>query len=147
VRDILEINASVVVVMFTTALECDDVKISASDKTIFCTSRVSVHTGAGKLVKMYIELFSNINKTVVSDIIITAICISALLLVKVCINERFKERLKMPIPIDLIVVIAATVISHFGKLESNVGVSVIGNIRRTLEEIGTIDQSTKLLVT
>lgn len=90
--------------------------------------KVSVHTGAGKLVKMYIELFSNINKTVVSDIIITAISISVLLLVKICINERFKERLKMPIPIDLIVVIAATMISHFGKLESNVGISVIGNI-------------------
>lgn len=89
---------------------------------------VSAHTGAGKLVKMYIELFSNLEKTVVSDVVITVICIAVILVVKVCVNDRFKKRMKIPIPIDLLVVVVSTLISHFAKFEENLGVDVIGDI-------------------
>ncbi|XP_052068355.1 sulfate transporter-like [Mytilus californianus] len=89
---------------------------------------VSAHTGAGKLVKMYIELFSNLEKTVISDVVITVICITVILVVKVCVNDRFKNRMKIPIPIDLIVVVVSTLISHLAKFEKNLGVSVIGDI-------------------
>ncbi|XP_063447609.1 prestin-like [Mytilus trossulus] len=89
---------------------------------------VSAHTGAGKLVKMYVELFSNLEKTVVSDVVITVICIAVILVVKVCVNDRFKKRMKIPIPIDLIVVVVSTLISHFAKFEENLGVDVIGDI-------------------
>lgn len=39
-----------------------------------------------------------------AEVIIAAICIITLVLVKECINDRFKKKMKMPVPIDLIVV-------------------------------------------
>lgn len=90
--------------------------------------KVSTHSGAGKLVKMYIELFENLDKTVVSDFVITIVCMLILLFVKVCINEKFKTRLKVPIPIDLVVVVIATLMSHVINFERKLNVSIIGTI-------------------
>lgn len=44
------------------------------------------------------------------------------------IQERYKDRLKIPLPTELIVVAGATLASHFGELNSNYGSSVSGHI-------------------
>jgi MFS superfamily sulfate permease-like transporter len=36
--------------------------------------------------------------------------------------------MKMPIPIDVILVVMATIISYFGKLHDNYGIGVVGEI-------------------
>lgn len=89
---------------------------------------VSPHSGAGKLVKMYIELFSNIELTVISELVIAVITIIILLIVKILINEKYKDRMKIPIPIDFIVVIIGTIVSYFGKFEEKFDVKVVGEI-------------------
>lgn len=44
------------------------------------------------------------------------------------IQERFKDRLKIPLPTELIVVAGATLASHFGELNIKYGTSVSGHI-------------------
>lgn len=85
-------------------------------------------TGAGKLVRSYIEIFKAIPRINVASLIITILSMTILLLVKECINKRFKDRMKMPVPIDLLLIIVATIISHFGKFKQNFDVPVVGNI-------------------
>ena len=44
------------------------------------------------------------------------------------IQERYKDRLKIPFPTELIIVAGATLASHFGDLNSKYGSSVSGHI-------------------
>jgi len=44
------------------------------------------------------------------------------------INERFKKKLKIPIPAELLLVILTTIVSHFGRLNERYALPVIGNI-------------------
>lgn len=90
--------------------------------------KVATFAGAGKLVRMYIDLFSKIAQTKPAEIIISVLSLIVLLLVKVCVNERFSSKMKMPIPIDLIVVVIGTIISHFAKFEDVFDVKIVGEI-------------------
>jgi len=44
------------------------------------------------------------------------------------INERFKKKLKIPIPAELLLVLLATIVSHFGDLAERYALPVIGKI-------------------
>jgi len=44
------------------------------------------------------------------------------------INERFKAKLKIPIPAELLLVILATMISHFARLNERYALPIIGEI-------------------
>lgn len=44
------------------------------------------------------------------------------------IQDRYKDRLKIPLPTELVVVAGATLASHFGELNSVYGSSVSGHI-------------------
>jgi MFS superfamily sulfate permease-like transporter len=48
--------------------------------------------------------------------------------VKRFVNDKFREKLPAPVPIELIVVIATTLICHFLQLSSKYGVIVVGKI-------------------
>lgn len=80
--------------------------------------------GAGKLVKLYYNVFANITSVHVADLIVTLICCLILLLVKICINERFK--LRVAIPIDFILLLVATIISFFAGLPERFDVKSLG---------------------
>jgi len=41
---------------------------------------------------------------------------------------RFKSRLKIPIPAELMLVILATIVSHFGRLHERYGLPISGDI-------------------
>lgn len=43
-------------------------------------------------------------------------------------NERFKKRLKIPIPAELILVVVGTIIAHYTHLNSRYGLGIIGPI-------------------
>uniref|UniRef100_A0A8C4F7X9 Solute carrier family 26 member 6, like 2 n=1 Tax=Dicentrarchus labrax TaxID=13489 RepID=A0A8C4F7X9_DICLA len=55
------------------------------------------------------------------------VALSVLIVVKE-INACYRQKLPMPIPIELIVVIAATIITHFGGLTSKYSIDVVGEI-------------------
>ena len=89
---------------------------------------VGTHAGAGKIVLVYKDIFEHLKKTHVADLIVGVISIAILLAVKIGINERYVKKMKMPIPIDLILVIIATIISHFAEFERRFGIHVVGDI-------------------
>lgn len=110
---------------FTTAAA---VHIGSSQIPKMFGIKVKSFSGPGKLVLTYIDLFSKIEQTKAVEVIITVICLVTLLLVKICINERFKDKMKMPIPIDLIVVVLGTIVSHFANFSEIFGVVIVGPI-------------------
>lgn len=110
---------------FTTAAA---IHIATSQVDKMLGIKIPLYIGPGKIVKSYIAIFTNIASSNVAAVIISAICIIVLLVVKVCVNERFKAKLKIPIPIDLIIVIVGTIISHFGRLSEHFGIKIVGNI-------------------
>ncbi|CAJ1071229.1 sulfate anion transporter 1 [Xyrichtys novacula] len=89
--------------------------------------KIPRHQGYGTVVVTWINIFTNIHKTNLCDLITSAICISVLLAGKE-IQERYKNRLKIPLPTELVVVAGATLASHFGNLNSRYSSSVSGHI-------------------
>ncbi|XP_023932100.1 sulfate transporter-like isoform X2 [Lingula anatina] len=81
-----------------------------------------------KIIKTYVSIFSNITKTNFAAVIISVTCILCLALVKECINARYRSRMKMPVPIELIVVVLGTLVSYLAKLHENFNVTVVGHI-------------------
>lgn len=57
-----------------------------------------------KLIGDYIEIFSNIAHTNLATLVISLISMIFIYCVKHFINERFKDKMLVPIPVDLIVV-------------------------------------------
>ncbi|KAF7655504.1 hypothetical protein LDENG_00054950 [Lucifuga dentata] len=89
--------------------------------------KIPRHQGYGTVVITWINIFANIHKTNFCDLITSAICISILVAGKE-IQERYKDRLKIPLPTELVVVAGATLASHFGDLNVQYGSSVSGHI-------------------
>ena len=92
------------------------------------------HGGMLSFIYAWYEIAKNIPKVNVATLIISLLAITVMILVRLCINERFKEKLRVPIPIELIVVVLGTVISHFAKLDENYGVKIIGRIPKGFPE-------------
>uniref|UniRef100_A0A8C9Q4Q4 Sulfate transporter n=1 Tax=Spermophilus dauricus TaxID=99837 RepID=A0A8C9Q4Q4_SPEDA len=84
-------------------------------------------SGVGSFITTWIHIFRNIHKTNLCDLITSLLCLLVLLPTKE-LNERFKFKLKAPIPTELIVVVAATLASHYGKLNENYNSSIAGHI-------------------
>ncbi|KAM6249192.1 sulfate transporter isoform 1-T1 [Spheniscus humboldti] len=84
-------------------------------------------SGIGSLIATWINIFRNIHKTNICDLITSFLCFLVLIPTKE-LNEHFKSRLKAPIPVELVVIVAATLASHFGKLKETYGSSVAGHI-------------------
>ncbi|XP_041366122.1 sulfate transporter-like [Gigantopelta aegis] len=93
---------------------------------------VQRHSGVFKIVKNYMEIFGVISEVNVAAIVCALITCIVIFLVKECINERFKHKLFVPLPIELFVVIAGTVIAYFADLGGNFGISVVGEIPNTI---------------
>lgn len=83
--------------------------------------------GVGSLITTWIHIFRNIHKTNLCDLITSLLCLLVLLPTKE-LNEHFKSKLKAPIPSELIVVVAATLASHFGRLNEKYNTSIAGHI-------------------
>ncbi|XP_056899465.1 sulfate transporter [Takifugu flavidus] len=79
------------------------------------------------LFKTWYNLFANLGDTNVCDLVTSLVCLLILIPTKE-INDRFKAKLKAPIPFELFVVIIATLASHFADFHNNYGSSVAGVI-------------------
>lgn len=84
-------------------------------------------SGVGSLITTWIHIFRNIHRTNLCDLITSLLCLLVLLPTKE-LNEHFKSKLKAPIPTELIVVVAATLASHFGELNEKYNTSIAGHI-------------------
>ncbi|XP_007671012.2 sulfate anion transporter 1 [Ornithorhynchus anatinus] len=89
--------------------------------------RIPRHHGYGMFLVTWINLFQNISQANVCDVVTSAICLVVLVAAKE-LTDRYKQQLKIPLPIELIVIIVATLISHYGNLNERYASSISGEI-------------------
>ncbi|KAL3876532.1 hypothetical protein ACJMK2_034373 [Sinanodonta woodiana] len=90
--------------------------------------QVSRAHGIGKIVITLINIFKSIAKSNVASIVTALICGIIVFVVKFYVNERFKEKLKLPVPIDLVIIVLATIISHFARFNKVFNIEIVKNI-------------------
>ncbi|XP_067661413.1 prestin-like [Haliotis asinina] len=90
--------------------------------------KVKRFNGVFKVVKTWIEIIRNIADTNWIPVVTSVVSMIIIYVIKTQINERFKKRLRIPVPIELIVVIIGTVVSHFARFKNDFDVKVIGEI-------------------
>uniref|UniRef100_A0A8B9SDE8 Sulfate transporter n=1 Tax=Apteryx owenii TaxID=8824 RepID=A0A8B9SDE8_APTOW len=83
--------------------------------------------GQGMLVITWINIFQNISQANLCDVITSAICIVVLVTAKE-LGDRYKHKLKFPLPTELVVIVVATLVSHYGNLNEVYASSVSGVI-------------------
>ncbi|XP_061184538.1 prestin-like [Saccostrea echinata] len=101
--------------------------ITAQAKHIFGLN-VFRFNGYFKIIKTWVAILKNIGDTQWLPLVIFTVSFIILYVVKVHINIRYKKRLKVPIPADLIVVVLATVITYTANLYENNGLNVVKDI-------------------
>uniref|UniRef100_A0A672ZNQ0 Solute carrier family 26 member 2 n=1 Tax=Sphaeramia orbicularis TaxID=375764 RepID=A0A672ZNQ0_9TELE len=79
------------------------------------------------LFKTWYGILTNLGNTNICDLVTSLVCLLILIPTKE-LNDRFKAKLKAPIPFELFVVIIATLASHFGHFHTNYGSGVAGDI-------------------
>lgn len=89
---------------------------------------ISRHSGLLSVPYTLIESASRIKESNYPEFILSFTCILIIYLVKSQLNERYKSRLRFPIPIDLIIVVIATPISYFLQLGDKYNFRVVGKI-------------------
>lgn len=86
--------------------------------------------GAFKLIRIWIDLFSNLKYTNVASLVIALVCIPFLAIIKYGINQKFGHKLPFPIPAELFVVIFGTLSSYLGNFQNIYKVDVVGPIKQ-----------------
>ncbi|XP_035512532.1 solute carrier family 26 member 6 [Morone saxatilis] len=84
-------------------------------------------TGPLSLIYTLVDICRLLPGTKVPELVVSLVALSVLIVVKE-INACYRQKLPMPIPIELIVVIAATIITHFCGLTSKYSIDVVGEI-------------------
>ncbi|ELT89622.1 hypothetical protein CAPTEDRAFT_179570 [Capitella teleta] len=85
-------------------------------------------------VYMVWDILYNIPTANWMSIVIAALSMFSLIFVKYFINERFKAKLPVPLPIDLVVVIITTLASYYGNLNEDYGLDIVSYIPKGVPE-------------
>ncbi|XP_062357969.1 sulfate transporter-like [Cinclus cinclus] len=83
--------------------------------------------GVGSFILTWVDIFRYIHNTNICDLLTSLVALAIIVPVKE-LNEHYKERMKAPFPIELLVVIVATVISHYFDFEQRYKAAVCGDI-------------------
>nr|KAF6388876.1 solute carrier family 26 member 1 [Myotis myotis] len=89
--------------------------------------RVPRHQGLGLVVRTWLSLLQSAGQANLCDVLTSAMCLAVLLAAKE-LSDRCRHRLRVPLPTELLVIVAATLVSHFGQLHARFGSSVAGDI-------------------
>uniref|UniRef100_A0AAX7TSK6 STAS domain-containing protein n=1 Tax=Astatotilapia calliptera TaxID=8154 RepID=A0AAX7TSK6_ASTCA len=84
-------------------------------------------TGPLSLIYTVLDICSLLPQTQVPELVVSLVALAVLIVVKE-INDCYRQKLPLPIPIELVVVIAATIITHFCELPSKYNIDVVGEI-------------------
>lgn len=79
------------------------------------------------LSQSFTAVVSDITSTNVATVILGLVCLIVLYVIK-DLNERFKKKLPIPIPGEMIIVIVSTGCSYGLSLSNDYNVDVVGNI-------------------
>ncbi|OQV23680.1 Solute carrier family 26 member 6 [Hypsibius exemplaris] len=102
---------------------------SSQLKSVF-RLKMTEYYGPFKLIKTWIQFFQLLPKAHVPSVVLSLISLVILVGIKIGINDnkRIMAKIRVPIPAELIVVIAATVASYFMDLEHNYKVDIVKKI-------------------
>ncbi|XP_024600756.1 sulfate anion transporter 1 [Neophocaena asiaeorientalis asiaeorientalis] len=89
--------------------------------------RVPRHQGPGLVVSTWLSLLRSAGQANLCDVLTSAACLAMLLAAKE-LSDRYRQHLKVPLPAELLVIGAATLVSHFGQFHERFGSSVAGDI-------------------
>ncbi|KAM9603100.1 sulfate transporter-like isoform 1-T8 [Morphnus guianensis] len=89
--------------------------------------KIPRHEGVGSFLLTWVDLFRYIQNTNICDLVTSLVALAIIVPVKE-INDRYKEKMKAPFPIELLVVIVATVISYYFNFEERYKSAVCGGI-------------------
>ncbi|CAL8098852.1 unnamed protein product [Calicophoron daubneyi] len=78
----------------------------------------------------YYRVFASIRTANLVTVALCIVCIIVLLIFKEVINPRVVKRIRVPIPIDLVVVIFSTVASYYLDLNGRYNVQIVGHVSR-----------------
>lgn len=81
-----------------------------------------------QIINTYVRVFQELPNTNLPTLLLSVICMIFLYIIKVYVNQRYKTKLKMPVPIELAVVVVSTLASHYGNFKERWGIKVVGNI-------------------
>ncbi|XP_034000952.1 solute carrier family 26 member 6-like [Trematomus bernacchii] len=84
-------------------------------------------TGPLSLIYTLVDICRLLPETKVPELVVSLVALSVLIVVKE-INECYRQKLPMPIPIEIIAIIAATIIIYFADLTSKYNIDVVGEI-------------------
>ncbi|XP_056305744.1 solute carrier family 26 member 10 [Danio aesculapii] len=89
--------------------------------------RLPRYAGAFSLFKTLASVMENVPHTNLAELVISLLCLAVLVPVKE-VNSRFRERLRTPIPVEIITVIIATGIAYAFSLDSKYDIQIVGHI-------------------
>ncbi|XP_062283979.1 solute carrier family 26 member 6 [Scomber scombrus] len=84
-------------------------------------------SGPLSLIYTLLDICGLLPQTKVPELVVSLVALSVLIVVKE-LNACYSKKLPLPIPIELIVIIAATIIIHFCGLTSTYNIDVVGEI-------------------
>ncbi|CAJ1085060.1 solute carrier family 26 member 6-like [Xyrichtys novacula] len=77
--------------------------------------------------KTLVDICRLLPETKVPELVVSLVALAVLIVVKE-VNACYRQKLPLPIPIELIVIIAATIITHFCGLPDKYSIDVVGEI-------------------
>uniref|UniRef100_A0A8C8HKF1 STAS domain-containing protein n=1 Tax=Oncorhynchus tshawytscha TaxID=74940 RepID=A0A8C8HKF1_ONCTS len=95
---------------------------------------------SGPLSQVYVNICRHLPETNIGTLVVSLVALVVLIVVKE-LNSCYEKKLPLPIPIELIVIVAATLISYYGNLNSQYDVAVVGEIPRGLKSPSLPDVS------
>ncbi|XP_052795509.1 sulfate transporter-like isoform X2 [Mya arenaria] len=84
--------------------------------------------GVFQIPKTYALIFHHIGESNVPTLVMSAVCMVILYVVKVHVNQRFKDKMRFPVPVELFVVVAATLVSHYLSFAEKYHMKIVGKI-------------------
>ncbi|XP_035014009.2 solute carrier family 26 member 6-like [Hippoglossus stenolepis] len=84
-------------------------------------------TGPLSLIYTLVDICRLLPQTQVPELVVSLVSLTVLIVAKE-INDCYKQKLPIPIPVELIVIIAATIITHFCGLDKKYDLDVVGQI-------------------
>ena len=88
------------------------------------------HSGMFSTPLRLYEVFKHITESNVAALLMGCICLAVLIVFKEVINDRFRKKVKIPFPTELLVVVIATLVSHFAAFEKQYNVRVVTEIKQ-----------------
>ncbi|XP_077453769.1 solute carrier family 26 member 10 isoform X2 [Stigmatopora argus] len=89
--------------------------------------RLSRYTGTFSLFKTLASVMENLPQTNMAELLISLVCLAVLIPIKE-INSRYRQRLRTPIPVEILTVIIATSVAYAFSLDSNYDIEIVGHI-------------------